>query len=104
LLTLAGSEGRIQLVLRNSGDQGSEKTDGQNLLALYGGKAKPAPSDGQSEVRRPRPRPEPVIAMAPPPALPPAPVVDQIITIRGVDKKIESVTHKKGVEDTGRNP
>jgi hypothetical protein len=42
--------------------------------------------------------------MAPPPALPPAPVVDQIITIRGVDKKIESVTHKKGVEDTGRNP
>jgi len=34
------------------------------------------------------------VAMAPPPAAPPAPVVDQIITIRGTDRKVETVSIK----------
>lgn len=105
LLTLAGNEGRIQLVLRNGGDQTIEKTEGLSLAALYGSHAKIMPA-GQSEARpAPRRRPEPV-AVAPvalPPA-PPAPVPDQIITIRGIDKKVETVAAKKTAEDTGRNP
>ena len=36
MLTLSGNEGRIQLVLRNGGDQGIEKTEGLNLATLYG--------------------------------------------------------------------
>lgn len=105
LLTLAGNEGRIQLVLRNGGDQTIEKTDGLSLAALYGSHAKIVPA-AQSEARpAPRRRPEPlaVAPVAPPPA-PPAPVPDQIITIRGIDKKVETVAAKKTAEDTGRNP
>lgn len=105
LLTLAGNEGRIQLVLRNGGDQTIEKTDGLSLAALYGSHAKIVPA-AQSEARpAPRRRPEPVAVapVAPPPA-PPAPVPDQIITIRGIDKKVETVAAKKTAEDTGRNP
>jgi hypothetical protein len=44
-----------------------------------------------------------VAPVALPPA-PPAPVPDQIITIRGIDKKVETVASKKTAEDTGRNP
>jgi hypothetical protein len=31
-------------------------------------------------------------------------VPDQIITIRGVDKKVETLQTMKSVQDTGRNP
>lgn len=107
LLTLAGNEGRIQLVLRNGGDQTIEKTEGLSLAALYGSHAKATPVVGQGEARpAPRRRPEPV-AVAPMPAAPappPAPIPDQIITIRGIDKRVETVAAKKNSEDTGRNP
>jgi pilus assembly protein CpaB len=102
VLTLAGNTGRIQLVLRNGGDQNIEKTAGTNLTSLYGGKFKPDGtfidrdnSDLPDEKPKPRPRPQPVVAFAPPPpAAPPAPVVEQIVTIRGTDRKVETVSIK----------
>lgn len=102
VLTLAGNTGRIQLVLRNGGDQNIEKTAGTNLTHLYGGKFKPDGSfvdrdnsDQSDEKSRPRPRPQPVVALAPPqPAAPPSPVVEQIVTIRGTDRKVETVSIK----------
>jgi pilus assembly protein CpaB len=109
LLTLAGNEGRIQLVLRNGGDQNIEKTDGLSIAALYGTHSKVSPAgpstnrDEQVE-RRPRPRPQPVAYAPVPLPPPPAPVPDQIITIRGIDKKVETIANKKSPEDTGRNP
>lgn len=104
LLTLAGNEGRIQLVLRNGGDQNIEKTEGLSLAALYGSHAKIA-QQAQAAETRPAPRRREPVAVAPaPPAPPPAPVPDQIITIRGIDKKVETVAAKKNSEDPGRNP
>jgi len=105
LLTLAGNEGRIQLVLRNGGDQNIEKTNGLSLTTLYGAHSKAAKQPGQEDTeRRLRPRPQPVtVAVAPPPPPPPAPIPDQIITIRGVDKKIETVVTRKSSDDNGRN-
>jgi len=102
VLTLAGNTGRIQLVLRNGSDQNIEKTGGSNLATLYGGKIKSdgtfsAASESEDLPDQPkRPvRPRPVVAMAPPPAAPPpAPVVDQIVTIRGTDRKVETVSIK----------
>ena len=41
-LTLANGEGRIQLVLRNSSDEGIEKTPGRYVAELYGAPRKPA--------------------------------------------------------------
>ncbi len=107
MLTLAGNEGRIQLVLRNGGDQNIEKTSGLSLTTLYGSHAKPIPGQPDqenAEKQRPRSKPQPVaVAAAPPPPPPPAPVPDQIITIRGIDKKIETVVSKKSTDDNGRN-
>ena len=54
-LTLAGNEGRIQLVLRNSSDQGMEKTSGTDINALYSGRTRP-----NAEDRDPKPRPRAV--------------------------------------------
>lgn len=103
LLTLAGNDGRIQFVLRNSGDQTIEKTAGKQVAEIYGAARKrPAPArprhdpDGRSESPR-------VIAAAPPPAHPPVPVaapipqppppapVDQIIVIRGNTRTVETL-------------
>jgi pilus assembly protein CpaB len=91
-LTLANSEGRIQLVLRNSSDQTIEKTAGRYVSELYGSPRKPvAPVKAEAA---PRPRPKPVeVAKAPPapvviaPAPPPPP--DQIIVIRGTTRTVE---------------
>jgi pilus assembly protein CpaB len=91
-LTLANSEGRIQLVLRNSSDQTIEKTSGRFVSELYGSQRKPvatkpdaAPRPKRVEVARaPAPPPPPVIAA---PAPPPPP--DQIIVIRGTTRTVE---------------
>src|SRR5579864_661909 len=75
-LTLANTEGRIQLVLRNGSDQTIEKTPGRDVSELYGVRAvhkKPA-SDAPPA---PRPRPQPVAAVVAPPPPPPPP--DQIV-------------------------
>jgi pilus assembly protein CpaB len=111
LLTLAGNEGHIQLVLRNGADQGIESTKGQNLAMLYGVKIKPEAGggygyEGGDAPPQPRPKPRPVATVALPPPPPPAPVAvpDQIITIRATDKRVETVAaQKRTSEDIGRN-
>jgi pilus assembly protein CpaB len=89
VITLAGNDGRIQLVLRNSSDQEIAKTPGSRVQALYGGSARetqkaaaPAPV---------RPRPKPVQVAAAPVAPPPPPPPPEIVMIRGTQKTIEVV-------------
>ena len=87
-LTLAGNEGRLQLVLRNSSDQNVEVTTCRYINELYGAprKVAAAPSAG------PRPAPRPiVIAAAPKPPPPPPPALDQIVVIRGTTKTVETM-------------
>jgi pilus assembly protein CpaB len=92
VLTLAGNEGRIQLVLRNSSDQEIAKTPGTQVQALYGGAARAAqkPVPAAAPVK---PRPKPVVIAAvpapPPPAAPP-----EIVVIRGTQKTVEIVPAK----------
>ncbi|MCL4841066.1 MAG: Flp pilus assembly protein CpaB [Bryobacteraceae bacterium] len=111
MITLAGNEGRIQLVLRNAGDQGVESTAGLTTTTLYGSHARAGmaqqresndPFDG-ADRPRPRPRPAPVAAAAPPPLPAPVSSVDQIVVIRGTDRKVETVSSKKSGE-FGRIP
>ena len=90
ILTLAGNEGKIQLVLRNAVDQKVEQTNGKQVGELYGMRKRPAPVVASA------PRPRKVEAPAPPPP-PPAPVVvpDEIIMIRGNQKSVEVVGMKQ---------
>lgn len=83
-LALAASEGKLQLVMRNSIDQGDEQTSGINKRKLLGGEqAKPLPEPGslkseqstpQSAPRRVRSEPKPVAEAIPIPAPPRASV------------------------------
>lgn len=114
LLTLAGDEGRIKLVLRNSSDSTMEATASHSLGELYkgfragmpvsnqfvpNGDAQPKPAP-----RKPRPvtvaaapvptpvvtpvaLPTPVVAPAPPPA-------PEVMSIRGTTKSMEAVSTK----------
>jgi len=86
-LTLAGTEGRIQLVLRNSSDQTVQKTSGREVAELYGVRGQPPPP-----VARPAPPPKlaPAAAPAPPPRL-----TDEIVVIRGNQRTVEVVGVKK---------
>jgi len=86
-LTLANTEGRIQLVLRNGSDQVIEKTPGRDVSELYGVRA--VHKNPPAEAPRPRPRPQPVAVAAAPPPPPPPP--DQIVVIRGTTKTVEVV-------------
>lgn len=90
ILTLANSEGRIQLVLRNASDQGIGKAPGREVAELYGMRARVnrAPADAQP---RPRPRVQ-VASAAPNPPPPPPPPPDQIIVIRGNQRSVETVS------------
>jgi pilus assembly protein CpaB len=98
-LTLASSEGRIQLVLRNSSDTTIEKTTGRFVSELYGSAKKPTPTQPEAA---PRPKrqvetavvraPAPVIAAPPPPPPPP----DQIIVIRGTTRTVEVMPARTG--------
>jgi pilus assembly protein CpaB len=87
MLTLAGNEGRIQLVLRNSSDQEIAKTNGTGVRTLYK-QERPAPKPAVQAVRRPRPV---VVAAAPVAAPPPPP---EIVVIRGTQKTVEVVPAK----------
>jgi len=85
-LTLASSDARIQLVLRNGSDQTVEKTPGHDIAELYGERSVRKKT---SDEPAPRPRPRPVaVAVAPPPPPPPP---DQIVVIRGTQKSVEVV-------------
>lgn len=58
-LALASTEGRLQLVMRNSIDQGDEQTTGVDKRTLLGGdRAMPAPEPGSLKSEQPA-RPEP---------------------------------------------
>jgi len=98
ILTLAGNEGRIQLVLRNTSDSSIEQTSGKSLRELYGRHApaeeKPAP--------RPRMAPAPVAASAPPPVVLAPPPPEQVVVIRGTQKTVEVVNTAR-LGDAGRN-
>jgi len=63
-LALASSEGRLQLVMRNSIDQGDEQTTGVNKRTLLGGEhAVPAPDPGSLKSEQPEIKPRPVRRM-----------------------------------------
>ena len=93
-LTLANSEGRIQLVLRNSSDDKIEATVGRVVNELYGkprAAAPPPKADYSPAPRRaPAPLPAPTIAAAPPAPAPP----DQIVMIRGNQRTIEVIPNR----------
>ncbi len=59
-LALASSEGKLQLVMRNSIDQGDEETKGINKRALLGGdRAMPVPDPGSLKNEQPKAAPAP---------------------------------------------
>lgn len=93
ILTLANTQGSVQLVLRNSSDQEMKKTPGSELSALYRSNApKPEP---KAAAPRPKPRPAPVaVATAPPPAPPVAPPTNDIVVIRGNVRTVETAPAK----------
>lgn len=104
-ITLAGNEGRIQLVLRNGSDHSIEKTPSRFLAELYGGargKVAPSSADKMLAALKPhppaRPRAVPVTAApALPPPPPPAPVpapMPEIMSIRGTTKTTEVIAAK----------
>ena len=94
ILTLAGNEGRIALVLRNATDQKVEMVKGHEVSELFSKFRKGSAPVASSS---PRPRPKPVAALPPPPPPPPAPVVvpDEIVMIRGREKTVEVIGSKK---------
>jgi pilus assembly protein CpaB len=88
-LTLAGANGKIQLVLRNSSDQAIEKTMGRYVTELYAGQRPAA-----KPVVAAAPKPKPVVAAAPPPPVPvvaPPPPPDQVVVIRGNVRTVETI-------------
>jgi pilus assembly protein CpaB len=86
VLTLA-SEGRIQLVLRNSGDRAVEKTPGRVLAELY------RTANEKSEVRAQRPRR--TVAAPPAPVPPSPPATQEVVVFRGNQKTVEQVAVRK---------
>jgi len=106
-LTLAASEGHIQLVLRNSSDQQVADTHGRQLRDLYG-PGNPVPVPIAERVAHPkvevqlRPLAPPVVsAVAPVPRTPPAPEVETLILINGTQKTVE--TFPAGTRDHARH-
>jgi pilus assembly protein CpaB len=92
-LTLANTEGKIQLVLRNSTDQQVAKTDGSRVMELYGVKsAPPAPRPAPKAAPAPKPAPVVVTAPPPPPPLPPPPPPPQVVVFRGNKRTVEVVS------------
>lgn len=103
-LTLAASEGHIQLVLRNSSDQRVTATAGRQLRDLYA-HGTPAPVAAAVVERAPRPRTAAMPAAAPPPrpapapVAPPAPAVQTVILIHGNQKTVETFPVEPGTHE-----
>ena len=96
-LTLAASEGHIQLVLRNSNDQKVEDTRGRELRDLY---ARGIPEPVAPPVVEHAPRPKPVEVRPPPapvpaPAAPAPPAVETVIVLSGSQKRVETFPVEK---------
>jgi pilus assembly protein CpaB len=91
ILALAGNEGRIQLVLRNSTDQSVAPTPGRDLRELYRRGQAPKPEAPEPRARTVKPAVKRVeVAVAPPPP-PPAPRTEEIVMIRGTRRTVEVV-------------
>jgi pilus assembly protein CpaB len=98
-LALAGSEGKLQLVMRNSVDQADEQTKGANKQSLLSGEratiapepgTNSAPKTAPSSIRRaPRPAaaPRDLNAAAAKVTAPPAPPRPSVEVIEGAKKK-----------------
>jgi pilus assembly protein CpaB len=93
ILTLAGSEGRIQLVLRNGADQGTEKTAGRETSDLYGHRTSKVEAPAKAPAHRPRQAAAPVAPVAARPA-----TADEVVMIRGNLRTVEVVGAKKPPE------
>jgi pilus assembly protein CpaB len=92
-LTLANGEGRLQLILRNSSDEGVEKTAGRYVSELYGAPRRvttPAPT-----AKPAAPKARPVVMVAAPLVVPvapaPPPPPDQIVVFRGDKRTVEII-------------
>ena len=92
-LTLANGEGRLQLILRNSSDEGVEKTAGRFVSELYGASRRPATPAPAAKPAAPKARP--VVMVAPPLVVPvapaPPPPPDQIVVFRGDKRTVEII-------------
>jgi pilus assembly protein CpaB len=88
-LTLAGNEGRIQLVLRNGADVTTGHPPGRQTADLYGPRNVKADAPVKAAPRLAAPRLAAVSLPAPPP--PPAVVLDQVVVIRGNQRTVEVV-------------
>jgi pilus assembly protein CpaB len=96
VLTLAGNEARIQLVLRNGADNAAVSTRGISVKSLYrtapGATGQgPDPDDEPKPRPRPRPAPAPVAVAPPPPPPPPPPAPESVVVIRGNQKTVEVI-------------
>ncbi len=89
LLTLAGNEGRIQLVLRNSADLALARPPGRGMAELYGRPADPPKA-------APRARAPRAVAPSPPPVAAPPPPPDVVLVIRGTTRSLERIDAGNG--------
>ncbi|CAN5712171.1 Flp pilus assembly protein CpaB [soil metagenome] len=77
-LALASSEGKLQLVMRNSIDQGDEQTTGINKRTLLSGeRAVPAPDPGSLKSEQPKSESQPARRVRANTAVKPAPAVSK---------------------------
>jgi len=89
-LTLAASEGKIQLVLRNSGDRQTAPPRGRELRELYApGEVRPAAAAPPAPPRR-QTAPAPIAVPAIPAAAPAAAAVETMILLHGAHKTVET--------------
>ncbi len=91
-LTLAGNEGRVQLVLRNSSDQATPKTSGTDINSLYSGRAATDSKAGSSSAAETSNTEAGSCRRGLPPP-PPAPT-PEIVVIRGNQRTVEVVPQK----------
>jgi Flp pilus assembly protein CpaB len=85
LLTLGASQGRLQLVLRNTRDEEIVETRGVRERQIFAMDWEPTRSPGPGSV------PQPAATLALPPAPPPPPPI-QVEVIRGTARTVESFT------------
>jgi pilus assembly protein CpaB len=90
VLSLAGSETKVQLALRNPLDTEELVTTGSSLSSLFG--ALPGPPEPQSELVR-RPQRQPVVAREIPPAKPH--VIEIFSGVKRVEQPMESDADNK---------
>jgi pilus assembly protein CpaB len=105
-LSLANTEGKIQLVLRNSTDQKMSKPPGRQLREIFGGSRVRESEPERPAEARALPRPAAPRRQAPPPPEPvrvetkvveqPAPSGSDVVVIRGSQRTVETAPARKG--------